>query len=43
MAQNGFSLGMHPLVPLGQVSFTILGHFSQAIPQTPIFIRLLLH
>jgi hypothetical protein len=35
--QNLFSLATQPAVPLGQVPFCILGHFSQAIPQTPIF------
>jgi len=37
--QNLFSLGMQPCSPFGQVCLTILGHFSQAIPQTPIFIK----
>jgi hypothetical protein len=32
-----FSLATQPTVPLGQVPFCIRGHFSQAIPQTPIF------
>jgi hypothetical protein len=27
---------MQPVVPFGQMLFCILGHFSQAIPQTPI-------
>jgi hypothetical protein len=33
-----FSLGTHPAAPFGQVFFCIFGHFSQAIPHTPIFI-----
>jgi hypothetical protein len=37
MAQNLFSLAMHPTLPFGQVPFRILGHFSHAIPQTPTF------
>jgi hypothetical protein len=39
MAQKGFSLGVQPDVPLGQAPFTIFGHFSHAIPQTPILIN----
>jgi hypothetical protein len=35
-----FSLGMHPSSPLGHDLLAILGHFSQAIPQTPIFISI---
>jgi hypothetical protein len=38
--QKGFSFGMHPPSPLGQAPFIMRGHFSQAIPQTPIFIQL---
>jgi hypothetical protein len=34
--QNLFSLATQPTVPFGQVPFCIFGHFSQAIPQTPI-------
>jgi hypothetical protein len=37
MAQNLFSLATQPLGPAGQMLFCILGHFSQAIPQTPAF------
>jgi hypothetical protein len=33
-----FCFGVHPLIPFGQVWCVIRGHFSQAIPQTPIFI-----
>lgn len=36
--QNLLSLGLQPSSPLGQVLLTILGHFSQAIPHTAIFI-----
>jgi hypothetical protein len=32
------SLGIHPALPFGQLPFCIFGHFSQTIPQTPIFI-----
>jgi hypothetical protein len=35
--QNLFSLAKQPTLPFGHVPFCILGHFSQAIPQTPIF------
>ncbi len=42
MAHILFSLGLQPVSPLGQVPFVILGHFSQAIPQIPIFILILL-
>jgi hypothetical protein len=35
--QNLFSLGTHPIDPFGQLPFCIFGHFSHAIPQTPIF------
>jgi hypothetical protein len=42
-AQKGFSFGVQPVLPLGHVPLTILGHFSHAIPQTPIFIALLLN
>jgi hypothetical protein len=38
MAQNWFCFGAQPISPLGQVPQTILGHFSQAMPHTPIFI-----
>jgi hypothetical protein len=34
--QNLFSLATQPVVPFGQLPFCILGHFSHAIPQTPI-------
>jgi hypothetical protein len=34
-----FSLGTQPCSPLGHIPLVILGHFSQAIPQTPIFIN----
>jgi hypothetical protein len=34
--QNLFSLATQPTEPFGHVPFCILGHFSQAIPQTPI-------
>jgi hypothetical protein len=34
--QNLFSLATQPAAPLGHVPLCILGHFSQAIPQTPI-------
>jgi hypothetical protein len=37
--QNLFSFGTHPAAPLGHSALTILGHFSQAIPQTPIFMN----
>jgi hypothetical protein len=37
--QKGFSLGSQPTGWLGQVPFVILGHFSQAIPHTPIFMQ----
>jgi len=36
--QNLFSLAVQPAEFAGHVFFCILGHFSQAIPQTPIFI-----
>jgi hypothetical protein len=36
--QNLFSLAIQPASPFGQLPFRILGHFSHAIPQTPIFI-----
>jgi hypothetical protein len=38
--QNLFSRGVQPLGPAGQAPFCILGHFSHAIPQTPIFISI---
>jgi hypothetical protein len=38
IAQNLFSRATQPTAPLGQVPLVILGHFSQAIPQTPTFI-----
>jgi len=49
--QNLFSLATQPVVPFGHVLFCIFGHFSQAIPQTPIrmfiaiplFVTFLLH
>ena len=34
--QNGFSFGRQPPSPLGQLPATLRGHFSHAIPQTPI-------
>jgi hypothetical protein len=34
--QNLFSLATQPTLPLGQVPLIIFGHFSHAIPQTPI-------
>jgi hypothetical protein len=34
--QNLFSLGTHPCSPFGHFPETIRGHFSQAMPQTPI-------
>lgn len=37
MAQNLFIWGVHPSLPCGHVPLTILGHFSHAIPHTPIF------
>jgi hypothetical protein len=37
--QNLFTLAVQPSGPAGQIFFCIFGHFSQAIPQTPIFIR----
>jgi len=37
--QNLFSLATQPAGPAGQVPFCIFGHFSQAIPQTPIFMN----
>jgi hypothetical protein len=36
--QNLFSLATHPTLPLGHKPLCIRGHFSQAIPQTPILI-----
>jgi len=33
-----FSLATQPTLPFGHVPLCILGHFSQAIPQTPTFI-----
>ena len=33
-----FCFGTHPASPFGQTPFCIRGHFSQAIPQAPIFI-----
>ena len=33
------SFGVHPTSPLGHFFVIIRGHFSQAIPQTPIFMR----
>jgi len=36
--QNLFSLATQPAGPAGQMFFCIFGHFSHAIPQTPIFI-----
>jgi hypothetical protein len=36
--QNLLSLATQPVFLLGQVPLTIRGHFSQAIPHTPIFI-----
>ena len=38
MAQKSFLIGMHPFFPCGHLFWTILGHFSHAIPQTPILI-----
>jgi hypothetical protein len=38
IAQNGFSLGLQPASPLGQIPRTMRGQASQAIPQTAIFI-----
>jgi hypothetical protein len=40
--QNLFSLAMQPTSPLGHVPLCILGHFSHAIPQTPIFILIII-
>jgi hypothetical protein len=40
IAQNLFSLATQPFGPAGQLPFCIFGHFSHAIPQTPIFISL---
>jgi len=37
--QNLLSFGVHPTSPLGHLLVTIRGHFSQAIPHTPIFIK----
>jgi hypothetical protein len=37
-----FSRGTQPAAPFGHEPFVILGHFSQAIPQTPIFMLWLL-
>ena len=36
--QNLFSLGTHPSSPFGHLLCTMRGHFSHAIPQTPILI-----
>jgi hypothetical protein len=36
--QNLFSRATQPTDPFGQAPLCILGHFSQAIPQTPILI-----
>jgi hypothetical protein len=36
--QNLFSLATQPTLPFGHVPLCILGHFSHAIPQTPILI-----
>jgi hypothetical protein len=40
--QNLLSLATQPCFLFGQVPFVMLGHFSQAIPHTPIFILKLL-
>jgi hypothetical protein len=40
--QNWLSFGKHPFSPLGHFPIAMRGHFSQAIPQTPIFIQYLL-
>ena len=34
--QNLFARAIQPITPFGHVCFCIFGHFSQAIPQTPI-------
>jgi hypothetical protein len=34
--QNLFARATQPTAPFGHVCFCIFGHFSQAIPQTPI-------
>jgi hypothetical protein len=36
--QNLFSFGVHPFSPLGHLLCIMRGHFSHAIPQTPILI-----
>jgi len=40
--QNLFSLATQPTFPFGQFPLCIFGHFSHAIPQTPILILIIL-